>query len=1851
MSCFFRKGKQGYVAILMCVAVPVLMLGVKYGLDFLNYHRAKTYGGSSSSVGTSKKCAQKAALEVAKRWNPGLTLNQQKESLLRIADGIFNATTSCSIQGSGPAHDAIPGLEVRAAKAYKGKTFDPLRLVWGSAESTGSSGLDDASSVVQYTTVDGRILRKIYTYGGNQAFYRIMYGVEKNPLFLLRQNDDGDWISEDMFWDAFPCNRYWRYRATMFTFRGEYENSGLYGTTQSNLNTSGNLSYTKRVDPNDDQVQISVEDDKIRVQTDSDVGYAIPAQCNVDIVLAIPANGAACNENNRDNSSVEAERPTYFDVLDIWSTIDSSTLSQKSAVISIRATPIYQVAQAFKTFLRNNFEFTRGVNVGLIPYSGKLSIPPDRKVAWTENIPPFIAENFSANQNTCLPFIRGAFLYGTRGERDHPLVTTYIDDAMAAYDPRTDYWPIPAGGGSVSNTPYWGVCSEQIDLRHGGSSPLTGVMCRGVTKTSPQYGGNSICIGDLMSTENPATTTKWRRMNNNPCYLGHANFLSMTCDKNCTVVHNEHESFYQALPYFLVELQADVGKVCDLLNVMGPFVDDYNVSNFIFIPLTWANNLFQAWTNDPVCSAVNTVGSGDSVTTGGRLSRPTKLASGRKKAVIIIINKPDWFEPGELTYLGFDNDYSEIPMTESDTISFDVDYSDESKVFVDGTGYDGTIAGPKKILKFETVSGNIGRNTTSGFYETLTHDQTCTAKLSFPNKYLVKIVVEPKAQEMRMTEIPKGPSSLQNINCAGWWYGITNIGGKLIALSSHGEVATSSDRGASWTRVDDGSLGDNWSHITNAEGTLVALNGSSGGGKVATSSDEGASWKVVNDNTLRSINDGYWRSITNVGGTLVALNGEGEVATSSSDVGKTWARADDDTLRGISNDETWHDITNVGGTLVALSHHGYVATSSDVGKTWTRVDDGSLINFWNSLNHWYSIWRSIIDMGGTLVALNHHGDVATSSDVGKTWAIVNDDTLRNIKNEHWLDMTNVEDVLIVLHMDGSIAIISLGTATRSIQFTNITSSSGQVTSSPYEITEKTEFYIEPSQISDDNTITFNMKNIRLISAEITNRPYECVTSSCTLSGGSSDTATIIADEEQDIVVDVCPLAHTCSLENDSSLTNGYTKVITNLKLPVIAKAKFVPPESKYEFDDIDMSFLDKALQGVGGRDKMPGNGGTTVELSESISNKTLKVDSVNTQLEFYAQNLHMFFQTTLSIGTIEAPLHFSCDYGSVLSQSSLNIGLLAQNLDIVSFCPELQGYVLSRSNLNIHTIEDAKLTITDDAWSVACCKINIGTMKHDSYVQICSKVGLADSTLNIHTMESGSSLKIEGIREGLSDSKINIAVMQPGARVTINSLHGAALYKTSSLNIQKIEPGAIVELNKGDECGYLIRDSHVRLGTDDHSALIMNSNNIDSGSSLTFVSPTGTSVTSGTIGHVVTETQSEKTLTTIEGGNEVDYAISPETHCYMSYSDYQVYLWPDNVQITSVRPLHPFYGTVTHVNPSRKPVGVTYTSNQTITISPSTHEYEKQDDGKYKITLQLLNAKIENARMVNAGTTIRYKKLPLPDTNTTRVVDFSQKVSLLNSEIKYPEDTYFSCNMSNFVWDSNLGYWKAPNEIDCRFVYKGLRENMFVLIEDLGPSSTLYITDSDGQDVYGFAGLHRRFFGPQDLFNAVSLMNCSDYLEEPCKYYYAGITRPVNAMLYYGASGSNEHDYAWQSNTNGEVCCDATTALCGATLIANRKFYQNYDDARVYFVKYRKQTRCNRNAMEEVDFDYAFIDDCLDGMGEGNVYDVDENFYKKGGEDADTTTATAEANLARALNDIAEEIKSWAGYEGAKNVN
>ena len=1055
---FFKKSHRGYILILVVFFIPIIMMGVKWCLDQATLEQMKITSASNNDSRSYKKCAKESALAVAQKWNPALTYNGQKESMLRIADEVYNNATAESATTSLIGR-AIPGLDIHPKYKIKNKgtLFNPIQVTpYGEAQSFTTEGRKIAYTNDQ--TSDHRVKQCC---GSNAPAepYRRVYFLVKNSKATF----------ETPFCDLVFCVS-GSQNIPSFAFDSLYVKPDVHThTAMSTLANDKNVSSYNtdemsstiqiRSTPDDPKLKLSVEGDKIKVQVDSDiaddkvgdVGYAVPAECNVDIILTIPTNAAACNKDNADANSTTAGSPSLVTATAVQTTASKSATASVSGVANMRKAPIYQIAQAYRTFLRDNFEFTRGVQVGLIPYSGKVSLPPEKAdttnntTCWTENVSSFVWNPTETKVDDRDDYLRGMFLYGTLGKSGTAPTTALTD--------KTYLW-----GGYLCPT------------QHGGY----GVLCRNVS-IEETHAGNRMYVGDVLSTADPATH-KFKRMNYCPCQIGAVNMLNMKCTKDCTqFCHN---------PYFIVPLTPDVTKIHDLMNAIVPFYDDHNQSNLICIPVTWANNLFQDWAYPKAITASDTEG-------GGRLSNP-KPNSTRKKVLILVVNKPDWFEPCELTYLGFDNDYSEVPMVESDRIDFHTNYSDLTLKYADGSSYDNKIRGQSKILLAETDAGVVYNNDTK-YYEC----DEGTVTLKFPRKALVKVVVEPIIYNgIKWKGLGKiftdGDYNYRGV--MGW------DGSKFLVYSKGDEtfnVMTSKD-------------GEHWEKSTVQGRSLGWLYPVFGGGRWVsqdyynTCVYENGNWQCHdNDHTAENgKNSPFQGGAIAYGngmfmGVDVGWRGYGEIHVSST--GDFWTKNtsnyyNSDALYRLSSySDNHYSLAYLDGKWYSLMRNGKIATSTNDGKSWSIFSEGP-----STVSGGTKDWYGIIEAFGCFWATttSDNGLVIVSSDKGQTWEDAGV-RLNSFGGSSYRGLGTNGNIIIFKSDDGYL-VTGKFNPDKTIRFSNIVA--GSLTDvNEYPITERREFYIEPNQIgntqdADKNyQITISLENIRLISAEITNRPYEVKT--------------------------------------------------------------------------------------------------------------------------------------------------------------------------------------------------------------------------------------------------------------------------------------------------------------------------------------------------------------------------------------------------------------------------------------------------------------------------------------------------------------------------------------------------------------------------------------------------------------------------------------------------------------------------------------------------------------------------------------------------------------------------------------
>ncbi|MDR3186968.1 MAG: hypothetical protein LBT63_00855, partial [Holosporaceae bacterium] len=581
----FRRRRAGYVLMLTAFLIPVVLAAVNYTLKLIERSH-------SSLIKTSSSTAVGQAVLLA--YNPAKKWSDQKAKVYSagaqaLNDRAFNLKKSMTFT-------AVP-TTVFVASSPKNVSGFTLVKMYLALSSYGLTHLNNSNTHFhQHTTFADKPVTEDDKYKTLLCDDAPLDAISFNPngtlSFSINSVLDSGTKYKEIFYDpALKINT---------------------DILETSLDTANNFI-------------------KCHCKSLGKAAKAYPAKCDVDIILTIPTNHAACTSDNSNTGALIAPNGTS-------------------------STPIVEIARSYAHFLRENFLHTIGVAVGVVPYSAKISVPPDRS-DWTVNILPL-------SKAPSKPYIKQAVAYGTDGEEGGEIVNSSVQ-----YE--------------------WGEATIGFPI-----------MFRRGTR-SAGYRDVNINEGILLSVDSPSSdANKFQRMNTNPCYLGHCNLLALACEKTCPT--------YMANPYFITELTDDVQKVIYDLGLLRPINDTKNKSNFLFLAVQWAHNLLSSWTNHPASSAL----------TGEKFTHTARAS--KKHAVIIIVNAPDHFEHGELTYLGFSNDNSEIPMYESDMIPFS----------------EGITVGGKGIIRY---SGAGAYDSDSKSFEIAGADKEGT--LTFPEKGVIKLVV------------------------------------------------------------------------------------------------------------------------------------------------------------------------------------------------------------------------------------------------------------------------------------------------------------------------------------------------------------------------------------------------------------------------------------------------------------------------------------------------------------------------------------------------------------------------------------------------------------------------------------------------------------------------------------------------------------------------------------------------------------------------------------------------------------------------------------------------------------------------------------------------------------------------------------------------------------------------------------------------------------------------------------------------------------------------------------------------------------------------------------------------------
>jgi photosystem II stability/assembly factor-like uncharacterized protein len=241
----------------------------------------------------------------------------------------------------------------------------------------------------------------------------------------------------------------------------------------------------------------------------------------------------------------------------------------------------------------------------------------------------------------------------------------------------------------------------------------------------------------------------------------------------------------------------------------------------------------------------------------------------------------------------------------------------------------GTLAGKGNELFVHNQSGDIYHSTNSGDSWNKITDTTIT------NKYVYYFLI---------------------------------TGQNIYALTPNG-LFYSTDDGTSWGRNTDTLTTDNLRFIK-SDSTFLFLGNSTG--ELLRSSDNGASWKLLKNGS----NELTTYSITFDGSKLIAANSSFTSSIYiSTDFGDTWTQRDGS---GGGN-SAFEDLYFINGNLLGRFYDNTFYISSDEGNSWSEIQVDSTMNF----------FQDIEGLGPNVFIATYGNGIYRSTDGGHTWAISN----------------------------------------------------------------------------------------------------------------------------------------------------------------------------------------------------------------------------------------------------------------------------------------------------------------------------------------------------------------------------------------------------------------------------------------------------------------------------------------------------------------------------------------------------------------------------------------------------------------------------------------------------------------------------------------------------------------------------------------------------------------------------------------------------------------------------------------------------------------------------------------------
>jgi hypothetical protein len=1052
-------------------------------------------------------------------------------------------------------------------------------------------------------------------------------------------------------------------------------------------------------------------------------------------------------------------------------------------------------------------------------------------------------------------------------------------------------------------------------------------------------------------------------------------------------------------------------------------------------------------------------------------------------------------------------------------------------------------------------------------------------------------------------------------------------GSIIIRVTQKGQIYKSLNSGTTWSNVGDlSNITNSWDGASYGNGKFIAVSRYS---YVAYSYD-GENWLSAG-NPLNSIaTDEWFGDIAYGNGKFVATSKYNSSVATSSD-GLSWSKISK--IDGLSN--LYGAVCYGNNKFVAMDSSGKVAYSTDSGYVWSIVTSTAPYQY--KTNQWYGIAYG----SNYFVAINYYGNVAYSND-GINWSNAGN-PLSSITSSQWFNVCFSNNKFVAVNQGGQVAVCSPGSFTTWIKnsaalpsyssswadgsggiatTSNVAASTIAVGSdSSQTISGQTTITIpKNSLISDGNGgyyVDLHMQNIRLISASCT-----CERTQTTERLRSSQQGTIYLTVEK-----------SGTLSNIGGTFNAG---------PTYGNGKW-----------------------------LVANRNGTVACSTDDGKSWTKQGTVNVSGTFsgpsYGNGKWMIID--------KATAFYSTDDGKTWNKRG----------DISSYDDwYTPAYGAGKW---IATNYSNKTSISDDdgiTWSTPISN------KFDAITYSGGKWYGFSFNGNVYSSDDGNNWTLQTVISpytiyesqwracGIRDGGHCVAICTLSGDTAYSSDSGKNWYKGNTIlsayyyNHGRIDyaNGKWLAVNRNGYTAYSIDDGKSWIEHPNTPTITIGSEAAKTISSRTSITISSSQLTADGNGYSVTlDRQGVELVSAVQKysltetvDDLIDFAASRTSKNSKRYLSTSVsgsvsgglfvcssgsgtlsITRPGSIELT-IAPAPGFAASTFAFTSGPDTVSKTISGRQTLTIpfASMTKSGSSSSIGFSMSNIALIKAKF----LKDPDAELEYQKIEKP--KNSRPVDFSVssggKPSSNSSSVAFGE-TASALGKAGVEYDANLGYWVTKNSSGASisswnfFWNREIIGDFYCLMEDVGsaPPSVFWFDNnnfgatSTEANARHLPGLQRVFmplgvYNPNSAagFELWSTANGAKY-----KMIFGGFTWPLNSVLCSGG---------WQTITGTAAAItavmDPNVALQKATEAVCNKLKSDFgSNIRIYVVKFRKQTAAKNALGSAVTHNYSVIDACASGTVAPYLQDVSD-----------------EIGLKNALNAIATDVKSWAGYKKAKNA-